>query len=712
MATTPAAHGTHPTPELPDARARLNCCRRRAAGILAEFTLSVRKERRPGPAALPLVLLLLALATLFLFGGDREYFYRGLWYDRESSKALVFAENLSFRHYLVNFFFQSRDADGNPYYHNEPYNRFPIGAQVLVQPVSFLFGDTDFRAKIYAGRMLMLLLFSAAAVLAYCSLARIVGSRWDALTATLLAFSSYYLLYYADMISNEVTIDLFAVMLAFHGMVVFVQECRFRHLLVKSCAALLLGWHVYAFLLPFIVFGLTIELLKARRFYLIPSALCNLKQCGVTLLRSRYLLLGIVVLLFGSAVLSFNFVREYIALDGEVAWRDLPSLQSAIRTTGNNPQVNAAVRNKVAPRAYLPNQLNRIAGMALPYALNPYASKAAGADINTATSQSIALGVITLSAGLATVVAAYTRRRLEMAALLATLTFSGLLWAGVMRTTVWAHDFESVFYIGLPLTAFAGGLLCLRRFSRIRLAPFFAMAALLVFIFSVSKMAGVGQSPEERALADALMADYAAIRNIVDDDEVIFIPSRIKDYADDGAWWSEAYYLAGKTVTLTYDIADAERPRKAEQLGDYLLLPFRDGNSALLTPDNRRVFLYRWPLYAGQYNLANLGRPIIAEDWQVYLRDGVLSYVSAECVNRNDMFLLHFIPRYNVDLLSGRRDYGYNNNDFAFRHGGIFLSNGTCVINRPLPEYDIIAIRTGQYNAAGRLWEGEYRLPP
>ena len=216
------------------------------------------------PAALPLVLLLLALSALFLFGGDREHFYRPGHHDWISSHRLAFAENLSFRHNLLIFYGLSRDAEGKISY-PKPYNRFPAGGFALIKLAILPFGETDFRAQIYAARMLMLLLFSAAAVLAYHSLARIAGSCWDALTATLLAFSSYYMLYYADQISNEVTIDLFAVMLAFHGMVIFVQEGHFRQLLVKSCVALLLGWHVYAFLLPFIVFGLAAELLKARQ---------------------------------------------------------------------------------------------------------------------------------------------------------------------------------------------------------------------------------------------------------------------------------------------------------------------------------------------------------------------------------------------------------------------------------------------------------------
>ena len=95
----------------------------------------------------------------------------------------------------------------------------------------------------------------------------------------------------------------------------------------------------------------------------------------------------------------------------------------------------------------------------------------------------------------------------------------------------------------------------------------------------------------------------------------------------------------------------------------------------------------------------------------MYLRDGHLTYVSPECTNRDDFFLLHFIVRDAADLPSYRREYGYANADFDFQRFGITLSDGACVMDRPLPEYDIIAIRTGQYTEAGQIWEEEYRLP-
>ncbi len=113
--------------------------------------------------------------------------------------------------------------------------------------------------------MVFLLFFAGSAVLACLSLCRLTTDRWIALIASLLAFSSYYLLYYNDMIATENGLSLFGVLLTFHGMVLFAQEGRFRQLLVKACAALLLGWHVYALLLPFIVLGMASELNRARR---------------------------------------------------------------------------------------------------------------------------------------------------------------------------------------------------------------------------------------------------------------------------------------------------------------------------------------------------------------------------------------------------------------------------------------------------------------
>ena len=212
-------------------------------------------------AWLPLALLLLALSTVFIFGGDRGYFYRSQQHNGMSSYHLTIAANISPEHGFQRFTRRVIDDDGVTRY--QPYNRFPIGGYLLIK-LATLSASNNPSAQITAARILMLLLFAGVAVLAYLSLGRLTSNRWVALTATLLAFSSYYLLHFKDMTANEGMPDLFGVMLTFHGMVVFVQEGRFRQLLVKTCVALLLGWHVLSLLLPFVIIGLVSDLLRGR----------------------------------------------------------------------------------------------------------------------------------------------------------------------------------------------------------------------------------------------------------------------------------------------------------------------------------------------------------------------------------------------------------------------------------------------------------------
>ena len=202
---------------------------------------------------LPLAILLVALASALALGGDRGYFYRadGL-HNEQTSKSLAIAENLSPKHGFRLATRIWRNEDGGFKY--DLYGRTPIVGFALIKLAALPF-EGGHAAKLLAARVLQLLMFCGAAVFAYLALARIAGSRWIALAAVLFAFSGLYALYFADSVVSETAMDLFGAALVFHGMVVFVQEGRFRQLLLKTCAALLLGWHVYALILPFALWG-------------------------------------------------------------------------------------------------------------------------------------------------------------------------------------------------------------------------------------------------------------------------------------------------------------------------------------------------------------------------------------------------------------------------------------------------------------------------
>ncbi len=567
---------------------------------------------------LPLALLLLALATLFLFGGDRDAFYRPSHHSWNSSQSMAMAENLSPSHNFLLFHGLHPGPDGTPTY--AMYNRFPVGGYALVKLAALPFGD-DLSAKILAARILMLALFSAAALLAYHAIARIASNRWIALTAALLSFSSYYMLYYGDMISNEVTIDLFAVMVVFHGMVVFVQEGRFRQLLIKACAALLLGWHVYALLLPFIAFGLARELLRA--WQLIdspppPQMLARIRSAAAAVLLSRYMILGVVALMFGVAVLSFNFFNEYNAARGRVPLTELSSFQSMLKRTGQNEGFNIKYADQLAWPYFLREQIHRVWGASVPYALTRFVDvRLPHAPRNTLFVAGGALALCACFAGLL-----FVRRR---AMPLAALALAGFFWALPLRTTAAFHDFESVFYVGVPLAMFTVLLLLIRRQFDDRVIVGISAAAMLVFVLSSFQMGRIGHGADASEFQEAVTADFERIREIAHPGDTVFVSAPTQSGAVQfaGADYAVEYYLSGRVIRAFQmwrgDIHDY----------DFLVSNLRVDGSDLLTPENREIFLYRGnvdPLFLLLDDTLGKSERVFRGDYDVYLSGKTLIY--------------------------------------------------------------------------------------
>ena len=519
---------------------------------------------------LPLALLLLALSTMFLFGNDRGHFYRPGAHDWNSSRGLAIAENLSFKHNLLLFDFQTVDAEGTPLY--VPYARYPLGSYALIKLAILPFGQ-DLSAKIYAGRILMLLLFAAMVVLAYHALARLTANRWIGLTATLLAFSSHYFLYYSDKISNGVTMGLFGIMLTFHGMVFFILEGRFRPLLLKTGAALLLGWHVFALLLAFIVGGLVNESVRAR------SAFGWLNS----LIRSRYLRIGIVALLFGLAVLSFNLANEYFMLDDGRALTEVPTLLSLQSRIGANDEHDPYYDDYLAWKPFLQEQFHRIGVMSLPAALPGYVINVMGNSPNAALEklQGTAIGIFATGACLVGLALGPHKT------LLAPLALFGFCWALPLRYSVYAHSHEGLFYIGIPLVLFSLVLLYLRKLAKDdRLIACFAAAAVGIFVLSSFRTSLIGHDAKAAQFHATMIADFEAIREITRG-KVVFVPVSSSDDMQRfvGARSALDYYLAGSFILYN------EHPGHA----DFVLSRERKEGPTLLTPNNRLMFLYDGP---------------------------------------------------------------------------------------------------------------------
>ena len=678
-------------------------------------TLAAASPAHFRPQRLPLWLLLLALSTLFLCSLDKGYLYRPGNHDVISVMNLAVAENLSPDHGFRLFLGRRPGSDDAPTY--DMYSRFPVGGYALIKLAILPFGN-DLSARILAARMLMLLSFGAAAVLAFLSLARITSRPWTALAATLAAFSSYYMLFYNDAVSNEFAMELFAVMLVFHGMVVFVQEGRFRQLLARTCVALLLGWRVYAFLLPFLILGVASEAIGAWKE---GTALwLRVRSTGAAVLRSRYTALGVFALLFGAAVLGFNFANEYAAFGGETPVTELPSFRSMLSRTGLDQDPDAPFDPGWWLR-FLRQQFFRICVASVPFVLTDR-----GVDLLEwfPSLHFSAPGLagpalwVALPALLMAVAASATLVRLagpllawRPRMLLATLALSGFFWALPMRHNAAHHNHDALFYVGVPLALYSLLLLYVHKRWGPRPVVGLAVAALLAFVVSAFQMDRRWRPDSRTAeIRQAATAELGAIRETTRGRVVLVLGSVEPEWHRQAAqpYHGWRYYLAGSVLTHSPDTEAAARA------ADFILTHDRVESDALLTPGNEQVFLYDpagmddlLELYRATYRQAVSGEPAARSYFDVYLGDDALTYVRDPCVREDAKYWIYVdvVPEGPEDLPEGRKRYGSNNLDFRFRKRPV-LFDGKCMAVVSLPDYPVSGIRTGQYFSfsSRQLW--------
>ena len=651
----------------------------------------IERHRSLRPERFTLSLLLLALSTLFLYGVDKGYFYRPDNHDLISSLSLAVAENLSPDHNFRLFRVLRPGSGDGPAYGT--YSRFPIGGYALVKLAVLPFGN-DLSAKLLAARMLALLFFSAAALLAFHAVSRIIGRCWVALVATLMAFSSYYMLFYRDGVSNEYGMGLFAVMLAFHGMTVFVQEGRFRQLLAKTCVALLLGWHVYAFLLPFLILGLAREAMKAWK----DGTATGLRSTAAALLRSRYTALGLAALLFGAAVLSFNFANEYAAFGGERRVAELPSFQSMLMRTGLED-----LDVPFDPRWwlwFLGQQLFRVCVASVPFVLTDWGVGLLGWFPSVGLSRpELAVYVLALltvagtAAALVRLAAPLLAWRQRM--LLAALALSGFCWALPMRQNAAGHNHDALYYVGVPLVFYSLLLLYVHERWGRRPVVALATAALLAFVVSTFRLEQRWRpDPRVAEIQRTVMAELGAVRETTRGKVVLVLPSVEPEWSRQLAQpphvWR--YYFAGSAWLDSPDVEAAVRD------ADFIVTHDRVESRALLTPGNERVFLYDSSgiddlveLYRAAYRQAASGDPAARSHFDVYLGDGALTFLKEPCV-REDARQWIFVDVVPEDLRRLRRRYGSGQLDFAFHKHPVSF-DGKCAAVLALPDYPVSRIK-------------------
>ncbi len=106
--------------------------------------------------------------------------------------------------------------------------------------------------------------------------------------------------------------------------------------------------------------------------------------------------------------------------------------------------------------------------------------------------------------------------------------------------------------------------------------------------------------------------------------------------------------------------------------------------------------------YRAEYDDVEAHGSLLARsDFDIYIHNGKLRYLNADCPprksNPNFKIFLHFFPVNSADLPAHRREFGFDN--LFFNEATFF--DGKCIAMRPLPDYPIARIRTGQDAAVG-----------
>ena len=98
-------------------------------------------------------------------------------------------------------------------------------------------------------------------------------------------------------------------------------------------------------------------------------------------------------------------------------------------------------------------------------------------------------------------------------------------------------------------------------------------------------MSHIGRD-EDAAIGKEVVADFEVIRRLTTG-QTVTVTKPVNDDGFDEVPWSTMYYLGGSVIVTNRD----------RDLADFLVTDERLDGMGLLTPQNRRVFLYHRPVH-------------------------------------------------------------------------------------------------------------------
>ena len=273
---------------------------------------------------------------------------------------------------------------------------------------------------------------------------------------------------------------------------------------------------------------------------------------------------------------------------------ELPTVQSITYRTGFDSEFNEFYEQAFSLPKLLKIQAYRLGGMVIPYVLsNKHAPDSLALKYGT--------GLVGIGASLACLTAIVMLARASRIPLLS-FAVSGFLWSILLIRSFIFHDFEAMFFIGVPLTLFTLFLLYISQWLLDRHMAALAFLAALIFVASGFLMSQVGLSPAMSESHRQTIEDFESIRNLTKTNDVVLVRAREHGGQNGlgGARHAINYYLNGRIIVyekgeyayFNYDYV-YEESGASEFSYDFLVTGTRIDGPNLLTPENHRVFLYR-----------------------------------------------------------------------------------------------------------------------
>ena len=488
----------------------------------------LRGRQRSLLKTLALISLFLALGVIvFATQNNKLGFERG-HHGWVSSHVLAIAQNASPENGFVGYAVQSRDASGQIQYHY--FDRYPVPFSATLHLL--VKTAPDLAASIYFSRQFMNAIFLLNLVFAYLLLSRLTGDPVLSLSASLLAFSGYYFMFFKDMVHFDQPAIL-GVTLLLYAIVLHEQTRRKWPVYAATVIAVSMGraypaMAVLGLWLLFEVFR-TVHAQSWRPF-----------RAAKVLARSQPPWVFFLGLVLSATYLSYNVYMESVVRDVPITETSI--VNSAQRRLGSNTAFAAERAVPLTWRLHAQVQAERLVVGAIPYPFGvpveykrsvEYLVKRAGLPVV----------LLLLAVGAALIVRYIFKQPTHSRRLWILISLSGFAWVIPMKNLTLPHHYTTLYHLGLFL-AFFTALVSLFPY---RARPFLLASTLAVFLLSNSSVNSIHNLAAEDA--NTITADFQRIRNFLEPGQNIHIHAPGERHLDGsvaivpGAPYAAAFYL-------------------------------------------------------------------------------------------------------------------------------------------------------------------------